>query len=173
MGTIHAYNNEWSIPRTSTIPPGDHNGGDRLEQYVDYRWFLAQKKPYIVEELGFTGGNHSAAGEPCADNSYTLGDSVWRGDAINGDGLGRDTPLPRTDLTRGPAVTATLDRFFELGASGVMPWAFQAGSIDLGMHDACRGLDPIYHTDWADLFKTYCEKAQQLDRLAFACAVQP
>ncbi|MFN8597746.1 MAG: hypothetical protein U0559_16375 [Anaerolineae bacterium] len=35
---------------------------------------------------------------------------------------------------------------------------------DLGMHDACRGMDLLYHTDWADLFKVYCEAAQHLDQ---------
>jgi hypothetical protein len=174
FGTIHVYNNEWSIPRASTIPAKDPNIGDRLEQYVDYGWFLARqppfkKMPYIVEELGFTGGNRSHIGEQCADGSYVMGDSVWSGDSINGDGRGKDTPLPQTSVTRGPAIAATIDRFFELGASGVMPWAFQAGTAELTMHDACRGMDAIYHTDWQELFTVYCTKAQQLDNLSLPC----
>lgn len=174
FGTIHVYNNEWSIPRASIIPNNDPNIGDRLEQYVDYGWFLTRqppfkKMPYIVEELGFTGGNRSAVGEQCADSSYTIGDSIWYGDSTHGDGSGKDTLLPQASITRGPAIAATLDRFFQLGASGVMPWAFQAGTIELTMHDACRGMDPIYHTDWADLFSVYCNKARQLDNQSLPC----
>jgi len=37
------------------------------------------------------------------------------------------------------------------------------------MHDACRGMDPIYHTDWADLFNAYCNKARQLDNQSLPC----
>ena len=169
LGTIHVYNNQWSIPRSITLPNNERNFSDRLEQYVDYRWFAAQKRPYIVEELGFTGGNGTRAAERCIDGSYTSGDMVWSGDATRGDGSGQDTLLPQTGVTRGPAVAATLDRFFELKASGVMPWAFQSGPIDLLMHDACRGLDPLYHTDWNDLFTVYCEKAGQLDRQQLPC----
>ena len=169
LGTVHVYNNQWSIPRSITVPNNERNFSDRLEQYVDYLWFAAQKRPYIVEELGFTGGNRTRAGERCIDGSYTSGDMVWSGDATRGDGSGQDTLLPQTDVTRGPAVVATLDRFFELKASGVMPWAFQSGPIDLLMYDACRGLDPLYHTDWNDLFTVYCEKAGQLDRQHLPC----
>jgi len=50
-----------------------------------------------------------------------------------------------------------------------MPWDFQSGPLDLLMHDACRGLDPLYHTDWNDLFTVYCEKAGQLDRQHWPC----
>ncbi len=169
LGTIHGYNNQWSIPRAAPLPDYERNFGDRLEQYIDYRWFAAQRLPFLMEELGFTGGNGPRADEACMDGTYPITDVVWSGDPIWGDGSGQDTPLPRTDLTRGPAVSAALDRFFELGASGVMPWAFQAGPDDIKMHDACRGLDPLYHTDWNDLFSAYCEKARQLDRRALTC----
>ena len=169
LGTIHGYNNQWSIPRSVVAPDNERNFGDRLEQYVDYRWFQAHKLPYLVEELGFTGGTRSPVDEKCVDGSYAIGDEVWSGDATHGDGSGQDTALPQTSLTRGPAITAALDRFFALDASGVLPWAFQAGSLDLMMHDACRGMDPIYHTDWADLFKAYCRQANQLDRLSLPC----
>lgn len=103
------------------------------------------------------------------DGTYPLADDVWSGDSTHGDGSGRDTSLSQTGITRGPAVAAALDRFFELGASGVMPWAFQAGPDDIKMHDACRGLDPLYHTDWNDLFLVYCEKARQLDGRQLEC----
>ncbi len=174
FGTIHVYNNQWSIPRTSTLSNSDRNLNDRLEQYVDYRWSLARqppfrKMPYIVEELGFTGGNRSRIGERCIDGSYTTGDGVWHGDSTHGDGSGKDTPLTQTSITRGPAVAATIDRFFELGASGVMQWAFQAGPTELTMQDACRGMDATDHTDWADLFEVYCQKARQLDNLSLPC----
>jgi hypothetical protein len=169
LGTVHVYNNQWSIPRSITLPNNERNFSDRLEQYVDYRWFAAQKRPYIVEELGFTGGNQTRAGDRCIDGSYTSGDMLWSGDARYGDGSGQDTQLPQTGATRGPAVAAALDRFFELKASGVMPWAFQAGSTNLMMHDACRGLDTLYHTDWNDLFTVYCQRAEQLDRWQLPC----
>ncbi|MFN8594627.1 MAG: hypothetical protein U0559_00345 [Anaerolineae bacterium] len=169
LGTVHGYNNQWSSPRAAVRPNNDRNFNDRLDQYVDYRWFQAQQRPYIVEELGFTGGNHSQAGDKCVDSSYPLGDEIWSGDSALGDGSGQDTALPATGTTRGPAVAATLKRFFELGASGVMPWAFQAGTLDLGMHDACRGMDTLYHTDWADLFRVYCEAAQHLDQRPLQC----
>ncbi|HTP10502.1 MAG TPA: hypothetical protein VMP08_19750 [Anaerolineae bacterium] len=171
LGTIHVYNNQWWLPRAVVVPHNERNFSDRLDQYVDYRWFAAQKRPYIVEELGFTGGYHEVAGQHCIDGSYSSGDTIWSGDATRGDGSGQDTLLPRTDITRGPAVAAALDRFFELKASGVMPWAFQAGTADLMMHDACRGLDPLYHTDWNDLFKAYCQKARQLDQRPLTCAL--
>ena len=170
LGTVHGYNNQWSSSRAVVRPNNDRNFNDRLEQYMDYGWFQTQRRPYIVEELGFTGGNRSRAGDKCVDSSYTLGEEIWSGDATRGDGSGHDTPLSATDVTRGPAVAATLDRFFEPGASGVLPWAFQAGSIDLGMHDACRGMDTLYHTDWADLFNVYCEAARRLDQRPMACS---
>jgi hypothetical protein len=151
------------------VPHNERNFGDRPDQYVDYRWFQAHQLPYIVEELGFTGGNRTQPGDKCVDSSFTNDNAVWSGSAARGDGSGTDVALPATGQTRGPAVAAALDRFFALDASGVLPWAFQAGSIDLGAHDACRGLDPIYHTDWADLFKVYCEKARQLDQRTLAC----
>jgi hypothetical protein len=169
LGTIHVYNNQWWIPRAIVLSHNERNFSDRLDQYVDYRWFAARKLPYLVEELGFTGGNRSHAGERCIDGSITNGNDIWSGDATRGDGSGQDVPLPQTGLTRGPAVTITLDRFFELKTSGVMPWAFQAGTADLMMHDACRGMDPLYHTDWNDLFNVYCEKARQLDRRQLQC----
>jgi hypothetical protein len=169
LGTIHVYNNQWWLPRAVIVPHNELNFSDRLDQYVDYRWFEAHKLPYIVEELGFTGGNASRAWDKCVDSSYTNGNAIWSGDAARGDGSGADVSLPATGHTRGPAVSAALDRFFALNASGVLPWAFQAGSLDLGAHDACRGMDPIYHTAWADLFKAYCEKARQLDNLALSC----
>jgi hypothetical protein len=169
LGTVHVYNNQWSIPRSITLPDNERNFSDRLEQYVDYRWFAAQQRPYLVEELGFTGGSQSTASDRCIDGSYPISNMIWSGDATRGDGSGRDTLLPGTSVTRGPAVSAALDRFFELQASGVMPWAFQADSIDLMMHDACRGFDPLYHTDWNDLFMVYCQKARQLDRLSMTC----
>ncbi len=169
LGTVHVYNNQWSIPRSVTLPNNERNFSDRLEQFVDYRWFAAQQRPYIVEELGFTGGNRTRAGERCIDGSYTSGDMIWSGDATRGDGGGQDTRLPSTDTTRAPAVAAALDRFFELNASGVMPWAFQAGKADLMMHDACRGMDPRYHTDWNDLFMAYCGEARQLDQQPLTC----
>ena len=169
LGTVHVYNNQWWLPREVIVPHNERNFGDRLDQYVDYRWFQAHQLPYIVEELGFTGGNRTQTGDRCVDSSYTNGDTIWSGDVVRGDGSGVDVALPATGHTRGPAVAAVLDRFFALNASGVLPWAFQAGSIDLGAHDACRGLDPIYHTDWADLFKVYCERAWQLDGRALAC----
>ena len=50
-----------------------------------------------------------------------------------------------------------------------MPWAFQAGTADLMMHDTCRGMAPRYHTDWNDLFTVYCEKARQLDHRQMPC----
>jgi hypothetical protein len=37
------------------------------------------------------------------------------------------------------------------------------------MHDACRGLDSLYHTDWNDLFSVYCKQAGQLDRRQLPC----
>ena len=124
----------------------------------------------IVEELDFTGGTRSQVGEKCVDGSYAIGDEVWSGNTARGDGSGQqDTTLSQTSLTRGPAVTAALNRFFALDTSGVMPWAFQAGPLDLMMHDACRGMDPIYHTDWADLFQAYCQKANQLDNRSASC----
>jgi hypothetical protein len=169
VGTIHVYNDQWWIPRAVVLLHNEQNFSDRLDQYVDYRWFAARKLPYIVEELGFTGGNRSRAGDKCIDGSITNDNAVWSGDAVRGDGSGQDVPVPQTGLTRGPAVAAALDRFFELKASGVMPWAFQAGIADLMMHDACRGMDPLYHTDWNDLFTVYCEKARQLDRRQMPC----
>lgn len=169
LGTIHVYNNQWWLPREVIVPHNERNFGDRLDQYVDYRWFQAHHVPYLVEELGFTGGNHTQPGDRCVDNSYTNDNAVWSGSAARGDGSGADVSVPATGQTRGPAVAAVLDRFFALGASGVLPWAFQAGSIDLGAHDACRGMDPLYHIDWADLFKVYCEKARQLDQRPLTC----
>ena len=170
LGTVHVYNNQWSSARAVVRPNNDRNFNDRLDQYVDYRWFQAQQRPYIVEELGFTGGNHSQAGDKCVDSSYTLGAEIWPGDSALGDGTGQDTALPATGVTRGPAVDATLKRFFELDASGVMPWAFQAGTLDLGMHDACRGMDALYHADWTDLFMAYCQQARRLDQRLMNCS---
>ena len=169
VGTVHAYNEQWWLPRAAVVPHNERNFGDRLDQYVDYRWFQAHKLPYIVEELGFTGGNGTRPGDRCVDSSYTNGDAIWSGDAARGDGSGVETTLPATGQTRGPAVAAALDRFFALNASGVLPWAFQAGALDLGAHDACRGMDPLYHADWADLFAAYCDKARQLDQRVPAC----
>ncbi|MBI5566651.1 MAG: hypothetical protein HY870_17250 [Chloroflexi bacterium] len=169
LGTVHVYNNQWWLPRGVIVPHNERNFGDRLDQYVDYRWFQAHPLPYIVEELGFTGGNRTQAGDRCMDSSFTNDNAVWSGSAARGDGSGADVALPATGQTRGPAVAAALDRFFALNASGVLPWAFQAGSVDLGAHDACRGLDPIYHTDWADLFEAYCEQARRLDQRTLAC----
>ncbi len=169
LGTVHVYNNQWWIPRGVVLPNNERNFSDRLEQYVDYRWFAAHQLPYIVEELGFTGGNNTQAGAKCIDSSITNDNTVWSGDQARGDGSGQDVPLPQTGLTRGPAITLVLDRFFELKASGVMLWAFQAGTTDLMMHDACRGMDPLYHTDWNDLFTVYCEKARQLDQRQLPC----
>ena len=61
LGTVHGYNNQWSIPRAASLPDYERNFGDRLEQYVDYRWFAAHGLPFLMEELGFTGGNHLQA----------------------------------------------------------------------------------------------------------------
>ncbi len=169
LGTVHVYNDQWWLPRALIVPHNELNFSDRLDQYVDYRWFESHKLPYVVEELGFTGGNDTQPGDKCVDSSRTNDTAIWSGDAARGDGSGVTVTLPATGQTRGPAVAVALDRFFALGASGVLPWAFQAGPLDLGAHDACRGLDPIYHTDWADLFTTYCDKARQLDQRELAC----
>jgi hypothetical protein len=127
LGTIHVYNNQWWIPRAVVVPHNERNFSDRLDQYVDYRWFAARKMPYIVEELGFTGGNR--AGERCIDGSYTSGDTVWSGDATRGDGSGQDTLLPQTGVTRGRPWLRRSIAFLELKASGIMPWAFKQAQL--------------------------------------------
>ncbi|HSD85053.1 MAG TPA: hypothetical protein VLG46_14390, partial [Anaerolineae bacterium] len=79
LGTIHGYNNQWSIPRAAPLPDYERNFGDRLEQYVDYRWFAARGLPFLMEELGFTGGNQLHTDEACMDGSYPLANDVWSG----------------------------------------------------------------------------------------------
>ncbi len=160
FGTVHAYENEWSQPRTA--PPFS---GGQLAQYVDYLWFR-NNIPYIVEELGFTGA--TAAGAPACRNPDFPG-GPW-----GADGSGITANLPGGATDRGPATDLTLDAFFStLDADGVLQWSFTAGVAPV--EDGCTGMSDHRaflnsnpnstdgSIDWPSLYQVYCEMAEQLD----------
>ena len=63
----------------------------------------------------------------------------------------------RPDLTR-----ADLNRWFNLGARGYMPWGFMATGNDIGDGDGDSGFDRALHGDWDALFSIYRAKADEL-----------
>jgi hypothetical protein len=112
----------------------------------DIEWFRGHGYPYVVGEGGFSGGNTSTCGGPIFNGG------TWEGVAI-----------PDGTSDRGPAVSATLDIFFDQkGADGYMQWSFVAGGMDIGEGDGCSGMDTYSHGDWNSLFAVYGGKAATL-----------
>jgi hypothetical protein len=106
-------------------------------------WSWAQNtKPYVVGEIGFGGGGGA---EP-------FGGGSWDGIAIPATG----------GVSRGPAVRASVDHFFDVrGADAVLQWGFMTGT-DNGEGDAKFGLDTVLHFDWNDVFGYYQAKGAAL-----------
>lgn len=131
--TFHGYNNEWSVPSG----PG---------MFEDYTWARNNGRPWVVGEFGFSGAYQ---GGGCGQAAFAGGS--W--DGIN---------LPSAQSSRSGAVSAAVDHFFDLGADGLLQWAFMAGGTDIAEGDGCFGLDSLFHTDWSALTGYYQAKGGSL-----------
>lgn len=154
FGTIHGYNNQWDAAYPIDDPAGTPPP-DKLYQLEDVVWFNDNNMPYIFEEMSFTGAYDGADSTPpptCGDGSFPL-----------------DTTAERD---RSSFIQTTLDDFLgRWQATGVMQWAFRAGSGAGDLGDSCRGMDSATHTDWDNMFEVYCNKAMSLDpNLGLTCS---
>ncbi len=108
--------------------------------YDDWLW-AQNNKAYMVGEIGFGGGG----------GCEVFPGGTWDGIAI-----------PATSGGRGPAVRASVDRFFDVkGADAVLNWGFMVGS-DNGEGDGCFGIDTLFHFDWNDVYGYYQGKGASL-----------
>lgn len=140
--TVHGYNKEWS----NNAP---FNFQDR-----DIDNALAYGMPYIVEELGFTGGY--APVPPC--NFENNAPHPWRSYTI-----------PECNTTRNAAHSVMLNALFDdLGCRGVMPWSFMP-YVDMGYGDVCRGMSPIGHPDFNAIYQVYESKAAAINNQVLFC----
>lgn len=164
FGTIHGYNNQWD-PAAKNDPS---DGRDKLRQLDDVAWFNDNDIPYIVEEIGFTG---AYPGADSGDDSTTPPTPPTACVPGSDDSFPLDTT---TETDRSPLTQAALTEFFDnQGAIGVMQWAFRAGRQSGALGDSCRGMDSQVHTDWNQMFITYCNQAMALNpSLGLNCNIQ-
>ncbi len=74
-----------------------------------------------------------------------------------GQGYLKDSFGERPNRTR-----EDMNRWFNLGARGYMPWGFMATGNDIGDGDGDSGFDRSLHGDWDALFNLYRDKANEL-----------
>ncbi len=135
--TIHVYDNR------QANNPGElrYHHTDKDQEWARFR------KPYLVEEAGFTGAKVDGGPWWCPD----FEGGVWRGVTLG------DCSEDRYDCLK-----KTMDIYFnDLGCDGFMQWGF---GFDRGA-DGCVGMSNIDHTDWDSLFTLYhdyflCEDSQ-------------
>jgi Cellulase (glycosyl hydrolase family 5) len=141
FGSIHAYNDQqW---------PGSSSAQDQ-----DIAWFISHGYPYVVGEGGFTGSLHGAN---TAQSCGAMGLPLFTGGTWDG------VAIPNATSDRGPATSATINRFFGAkSAAGYMPWGFSAGGNNIGEGDGCVGMDPALHDDWNSLWTVYNQTAAGL-----------
>ncbi len=139
--TIHGYNKEWNNNSPFNFQDREINNA------------LAYGMPYIVEELGFTGG-------------YAPGDCNFENDAPH---PWRGYTIPDCNNTRNAAHSVMVNALFDdLACKGVMPWAFMPYE-DMGYGDACRGMSPVGHPDFNALYQVYDAKATALHNQVLFC----
>ncbi len=132
FASFNSYDSDWS----------------RTDIQTEYTWYKTNGIPYIIGEIGYSYRERDEY------QCTRFGGMDWK-DLNKGDRHIDSVITGNGTYNRSLALRPTIDRYMEdFDASGVLQWGFMAIDHN-GSVDDCKGMDPVYHSDWQPLYDMY------------------